>query len=331
MRIRIHPGIASIKTLLISFLLLVSLIASSCQIDPDQLPFVSSSNNKFAAFMVPDTNLDLYVYAKQEHPTVVPAEMIKMPRDVDVETLAIWGVPAKEGLVLGMAFTFADPQTASDTYSRITLDQNWWKFLNNNVIYIVQGSGIASKALKDVISSNDFKYYDDSKILESVLIFPNSGRSKIIALAAAKPSEQVMNYLEKNIDNKNVQLVNKISKQINLDFIIAGLYSPHQMNIAKAGEVLKKGTNVSSLDLGALLLIKSNLPGFLVEPAVKSILTEYGFTEKILGRFSLYRGLWSTVNNNVVPIFIRIEDNYIFVSLSGQETYAETLITSVYK
>jgi hypothetical protein len=331
MRTKINSNAINKKTLFIPFLLLVCLTANSCQIDPDQLPFVSSANNKFAAFMVPDTNLDLYVYAKQERSTTVPADMIKMPQDVDVEALAIWGVPAKEGLVLGMAFTFADSKTASDTYSRITLDQSWWKFLNNNVIYIVQGSGIASTALKEVISKNDFIYYNDSQILESVLIFPNSGRSKIIALAAAKPSEQVINYLEKSIDSKNMQLVNKISKQINLDLIIAGLYSPHQINIAKAGEVLKKGTNLASLDLGILILIKSNLPGFLVEPAVKNILTEYGFIEKSLGRFSLYRGLWSTANNNVVPIFIRVEDNYIFVALSGQETYAETLITSVYK
>jgi len=58
--------------------------------------------------------------------------------------------------------------------------------------------------------------------------------------------------------------------------VISGLYSPHQINIAKAVEVFEKGTGAAALDVGMLVLVKSVLPGFVVEPIVKNQLLIMG-------------------------------------------------------
>ena len=118
---------------------------------------------------------------------------------------------------------------------------------------------------------------------------------------------------------------------LNPDVVIGGLYSPHQINVAKAVEVFGKGVGISTLDVGMLVLVKSTLPGFVVSPVAKSLLVDYGFTEIKFSEFSVYKGVWVSPDNSEISILVRIEGNHIFAAISGQEAYAETLVTSVYK
>lgn len=321
------------RKVLIPFLALVTLfwgIGLGCQSEGEQLSSAPSSN-QLSSMMVPDTNLDLYVYAKQKNRTTIPAKMVGMPHDVKVESLAIWGVPAGEGLVIGMELTFASDSVASDVYSRIDLEDNSWSMIRDSSIYVVRGSGAVAESLKQVISDNAFKYYNDRKVLEGVALLPRGGKTKLVAIAVARPTDELISFVAEDISVKYLDSISRILKLVKLDVVISGLYSPHQINIAKAAKLLETGSGISALDLGALVLIKSGLPGFVVEPVVENILVEQGFSKTSLDEYTIYKGLQDTPAGDAVPVLIRLEDNYIFASISGQQAYAETLITSIYK
>ena len=310
-------------------LMLFCILGAGCFGDGEQL--LSSPTDKFAALLVPDANLELYVYAKQEGPTIIPAKIINMSHDIKVESLAVWGLPSDKGFVFGAGLTFATASDASEIYSSIVLEENSWKNLRDNKIYVVQGAGAAAESLKSAILNNGFKYYTNGDVLKAVAMMPRIGRTKIVAIGVAKPSKQVLDFAADRIGKKNFEQVSRILKLLNTDVLISGLYSPHQINIAKAAEVFEKGNSASALDVGMLVLVKSNLPGFVVEPIAKNLLIEYGFTEARVDEFTIYKGVWSAPGGGDIPVLIRVEDNHIFASISGQEAYAETLIKSIYK
>ena len=64
---------------------------------------------------------------------------------------------------------------------------------------------------------------------------------------------------------------------------------------------------------------------------VKKILIESDYTETELGEFTLYEGSLDIGEGKSIPVLVRIEGNRIFVAVSGQKSYAETLITSISK
>jgi hypothetical protein len=319
------------KPLLCSLILLsfLPVFGTGCFGDMEQIQL--SSTDSFSALLVPDANLELYVYAKQSRPTTIPAKIISLSHDIKVESLAIWGLPSEKGLVFGAGLTFTNDGDASEIYPGIDFDQNAWKTLRDNKIYVVRGSGVAAESLKTSISNNSFTYYTNGDVLETVALLPRGDRTKMVALAVAKPSKQVLDFASQYIGKKNYEQTMAILRLINPDVVMGGLYSPHQINVAKAIEVFDRGSNITSLDLGMLVLVKSGLPGFLLEPAAKNLLKDYGFTEARVGDFNIYKGLWSAPRGNLIPVVVRIEGNYIFVSISAQEDYAQTLITSIYK
>ena len=300
-----------------------------CQWEAEQFPYASSSN-KFSAFMVPDTNLDVYVYAQQKSLTSIPAGLINMPNNVDVESLAMWGVPEDEKLVLGMCLTLANTTIAAEVYPKIILDGQIWKLLRDNRIYLVRGSGSSAESMKTTIVNNNFKYYTDRKVLETIATMPNRGSVTLAAIAVVKPSKAVINTISEIKGISYIDQIIKLTKLLNPDVVVCGLYSPHQINIARAIDVMEtKG--ISALDVGTLVLVKSGLPSFVQNSVAKSVLAGQGFVGKSSNGFLLYEGSVTTPDRKSVPVLIRIEDSYIFAAAAGQTAYAETLITGIYK
>ncbi len=312
----------------LALLILLPVLVTGCLGEVEQLP--GSSADKFSALLVPDTNLELYVYAKQERSTIIPAKIVNMSHDIKVDSLAIWGLPSDNGLVFGAGLTFANASDASEIYAGIVSEEISWKILRDNKVYLLRGSGVAAESLKSAILNNAFKYYTDGNVLETVAMLPQGGRTKMVAIAVAKPSKQVLDFTAQYIGNKNFDQVSKVLKLLNPDVVIGGLYSPHQINVAKAVEVFEKGSGASTLDVGMLVLIKSSLPGFVLSPIAKNLLIDYKFTEVKFSEFTVFKGFWSAPDGSKIPVIIRIEGNHIFAAISGQEAYAETLITSIY-
>lgn len=278
---------------------------------------------------VPNTPLDVFIYAEQSSPTTIPANMVNVSQDVNIESLAVWGVPAEDDFAFGTAFTFTSDSEASTVYDEITLEDDGWKKLSGDIIYLVLDSGPAAESLKTAITNNDFKYYEDSESLEVVEMLPNDGTTKLAGVVIAKPGEALIDLVTETAGTQGSDLINVILKLVNLQVVVGGLYSPNQIDVAEVAEVIGRGGTIHDLDLGMLVIVKSGLPGILLEPAAEKLFEQFKFEEARLGELALYKGYWNINDKEALPVLIRVEGNYIFAAISGQESYAETLITSV--
>lgn len=314
----------------ICVLLSIALLTiAGCQQGVSQLP-APSSPTQLSSTLVPDIDLDMdiYVYARQEDPTTIPAEMANAPYDIGVESLALWGIPTESELVFGMGFTLTSARDASRLYEEIEVGAGGWKRLDGSTIFLVQGSGNAAESLQTAISNRDFKNYDDSESLEAVATLPSHAPTRPAAVAIAKPSETLIGLLTQVFGSEAMGTVNTVLDTANLKVVAAGLYSPRQIDITRVVEAMQEGSNISTLDMGLLVVVKSGLPGLVVEPALETFLSQAEFTETNLGGITLFRRYFAT-DTGTIPVLVRIEGSYIFAATAGPESYAETLITSV--
>jgi len=315
---------------MLATVIIFPLSAAGCEGEIEQFQGLSPSS-EFSVLAVPNVDLDVYIYAKQKNLTTIPADIINMPHDISVESVAIWGVPGDRDLIIGVGLTFKNENTANEVYKYVEVDPTIWKLLRGTNLYVVNGTGVAATKLINAIKANDFKNYDNSKLIEAANMLPKSVRAKLISIALAKPSKQLVNFLGDNINQLNLNQINEILNSANLEIFIAGLYSPNDINISRAVQVAQGKGNLADLNLGLLVALKSGFPGFIVEPRIKNILSEQGLTEAQVGEFKVYKGYWANPYVPSIPVYARVEGNYVFLAISGQETYAETLITSIYK
>lgn len=337
---------------LVLLLVAIPIISLGCQ--RGQLPSPSTAGEP-SLTPVSDTQPAVYVYARQDSPTRIPAWLLDPPCDMEAESLALWGVPSEDKSALGMALTLTSASDASRLYDGINLEELYatvnldelhttinleklysavnpeegvWKMLSGKTIYLVYGSGAAAESLKTDISNHDFKYHNYCESLEAVAALPSHGATKPAAIAIAKPSEALIAFIAKYADTEYVEQIDMILKLGNIKAIAVGLYSPHQIDIADMAGIVRSDSFISNLNLGLLISVQSGLPGFLVAPAVKKLLTDYGFTEMKFGEFTLYEKAWYSHDGEGVPVLVWIKGNNIFAAIAGQESYAQALISS---
>lgn len=306
---------------------LMAVLAVGCAGETTQ-PTAPPSHTGLASTLVPNTNLDVYVYIKQENPTTVPKDLIGTPSDVVAESLALWGVATEDKFVLGGGLTLVSAADAARIYPLILSQTEFWAKLSDRTIYFVQGSGTPAEALKTVISKNDFKQYDDQQALEEVALFPDGGTTKLVAIGIIKPSKTLVSLMTKNVDPATLGMVNTLLKWASIQVMTAGLYSAQPIDAAEVVRGVERG-NIWESDLGILASVKSGLPGFVVSPIIKRFLGNAGYTETQLGELSLHQASWDAGNGTTIHILLRIDGNRIFAAMSGNESYAQTLITSV--
>jgi len=313
----------------LALVIVIPMAAVGCQ-EAGKPPTETPAVGNLSSTLVPNMNLDIYVYIKQERPTNLPSAMINAPVDISVESLAVWGVSTEDDLAFGSALTLTEAGQAAEVHSQIKTSRETWSKLSGNIIYVVWGSSTAAESLKRAVTSNDFKYYDDEKGLRAVSTLPAGDTTRLAGVAVVKPSKTLIGYIARSTDNKELEMVNTIVSTARLDVIAAGLYAPDQIDVTRLAGVMESGGDVSQLDLGILALLKSGLPGFIVEPAIKKLLTEAEFTERGLDELSVYhRSLDTGGSRQAIPLLVRIEGNRIYGVISGSQSYAKTLITGI--
>jgi hypothetical protein len=318
------------KTVLVilSVMLILVIGLSSCIISPPPPPQPTpSSPNVLSSTQVPNASLDVYIYARQSEPSVIPAEMVGAPCDIEVESCAVWGVPAGDDFALGMGLTLTTADCASKLYAAINFQEYGWKMLSGSTIYFVHGSGTAADILKRAIANHDFKYYDDTESIKAVGDLPNSSTTRPAAIAVVKPSKELIGFIGRYADPRYFDQVNTTLSQLNLKLIVVGLYSPSHIDIAKIAEIIEGGGSISGLNLGLLMSVESNHPGFLVEPAVMKFLIDSGFTEMNFAGVTIYKGDLDRYVGETIPALVWIKGNRVFAALAGQESYTQNLIS----
>jgi len=274
-------------------------------------------------------NLDIYVYIKQDRPTNLPSEIIDTPVDIDIDSLAIWGVSTEDDFAFGGAIILSEASQAAKVHSLIQAGKDTWTRLSGNIIYLVQGSSTAAESLKRAITSNDFKYYDDEKGLRAVSTLPDGGTTRLAGVAVARPSKPLIDFLARASDTEGLEMVNTIVSIGRLDVVAAGLYAPGQIDVKRLARMIDSGGDISTLDLGILVSVQSGLPGFIVEPAIKKLLTESEFAERSLDGLILYHRSFDSEGGGAVTALVRIDGNRVYGVISGSQSYAKTLITSI--
>ncbi len=318
-------------------LLLSAPVVAGCHPEkklPDKTkPYVPPSPSQLSSTMVPNVPLDVYIYARQDKPTKIPADMVGLRSDVELNGSALWGVSSGDDFAFGAGITLTSAGDASRIYNEMQLRKDAWKMLSGDTIYVVMGSGSAAESLKTAISKNDFKHFDNAELINAAATLPDSSANKPAAVGVAKLSKTFLDYVARETGSSS-QAAAGISMAMNLARIEAvafGLYSPQQIDVAELKGLVEKGGNISSLNLGLLAYLKSGLPAFLAEPGIKQFLKEADFTETTLGELSVLKGALDIGGGNKIPVLIIIEGSRIFAALAAQESYAETLIKSIKK
>ena len=322
-----RPLITKLLVPILILLIAISSVSLGCKNEEGYAP--GPYPKELSKTAVPNVPIDIYLYAKQASPTLIPAELTNASSDVSVESLSIWGMPAEDDFAFGTALTLTTSHDASQVYPEIKLEKDGWKMLSENVIYMVFGLGPAADSLKKAISNNDFKNYDDREALESVDFLPNEGETKMAAVAIAKPSDELVKILTTGASSQERDMISLILKLANLKIVCGGLYSPNQIDVRETAKLLDRGVSLSEINAGLLIMIRSGLPNVILQPAIERILTEQGFTQISAGELTLYKGSLNTDSAKSVHVMVRIEDSDMFIAASGQEQYTETLIKSV--
>ena len=314
--------------LILSFLI-VPLASAGCTEEKPPPPPASPPLD-LARTLVPNTDLDIYLFVRQERPTSIPKDMIQAPDNLQVSSLAVWGVPAENDFTFGGAVTLTNAETATGIHSRIAPENGLWTTLARETIYFVQGSGTAARTLQAAIKGNDFKYYDDEEALREITLLPDAGRTKLAVVGIAKPGPELVRIIASGAGEDAAGMANMLFSLAQIQVVVSGLYAPEQIDIAELSQKVRQG-KLHETTVGVLALVKSGLPGVVVSPAVNKFLEESGYTPLNLGGITVYRGFVQVDRSTRVPLFIRVEDNRIYLALSPQEKYAQLLITSIQK
>jgi len=317
----------SVFIILLIVLVTIPIAGTGCEeekIPPSaQLPGAELSST-----LVPNMDIAIYVYAKQEKPTTVPKDIIGMPSDVTLESLALWGIPTEDNLIFGGGLTFTGTTDPAEIQAQIPSQAETWTSLADRNIYFVQGSGAVADTLKSAISQNDFKNYDDQEALTEVALLPDGETTKLAAVGIVKPSKDLRQLVMKNITPEYASMIDLLLTWGNLQVIVVGLYAPQQIEVAEVAQGIAQGS-IWEMNVGILVSAKSGLPGFVVSPIVDNFIDNFGYAETSLGDIKVYKSSIYTDYDKAIPILIRIEGNRIFAAISGQESYAETLIKNV--
>ena len=129
----------SVFITLLIMLVAMPLAATGCEEEtppPAQLPGAALSST-----LVPNMDIDVYIYAKQEKPTAVPKDIIGTPSDVTVESMTLWGIATEDNLTFSGGLTFTDTTDLAEIQAQIPTQAKTWTKLSGRNIYFVQGSG----------------------------------------------------------------------------------------------------------------------------------------------------------------------------------------------
>jgi hypothetical protein len=281
-----------------------------------------------AATLVPDVTLDVYIYIKQLAYTTVPRNLIGLDIDIQINSLAIWGVIKDDVYSIGGILNFPNALEASNLYSKLPQQSDVWTKLVGSSIYVVQGSDVPAETLKNSINSNKFKHYDDKNALGQVAAMPYSNSIKPVAICIVRPSQASIDILKQYVDLKTVNTVQSIYTWAKPQIIVVGLYSPETIDIADLDQKINNKT-LPDADLCVVASANSVFPGFIVSPIATRLLKNEGFTKIISGNLTEYETSINIGKGQSIPALLNVAGNRVFATVSENEPYAQTLMSTI--
>jgi hypothetical protein len=278
--------------------------------------------------MVPDIDLDVYACVRQPAPTQLPRELLGIADDLDAVSLATWGVVSGDTFTWGGALTMASPDEAAAVVSAVPDGTGVWTKQNGSTVYFVREGTPAAADMKAAIAEGRFVNYSFQQGIDALAFYPDGGATMALGAAVGAPDDALTGLITANATADTRTLITTLMKSAGLQVVAAGLYAAAPVDL----RVLADSPSLSSLlemDTGVLLSVKSKWPGIVVGMLAGSAVGGAGYEKGTLGDLEIYRGTLDTGGGTRVPVVIRISGNRIFAAVSGQESYAEELITSI--
>lgn len=322
---RIHCYVIAIALLITAALGFT--IVSGCEEEEPQEQ-TPPSGIDLSLTLVPNTDLDVYLFARQENPTIVLNEFVGTANDFAVESLALWGIASGDTYTVGGGLTLPGKNEADELYRQIPDQTEIWTLLSDMVIYFVHGEGSTADALQEVVANNDFKYYNNQDAIDDIAVFPDGGETRLVAVAVTEPNDTLAQLTARYVTPEFSDLIETMFDTADLRLATAGLYSAKEINIAELARNAKLA-NILKLDTGILASVTSGWPGMLVEPIVHTVLENHGYTKTTLGDVTVYEGFLEIGDGKSIPIIFRIVDNHLYVAASGHESYAKNIISAL--
>jgi hypothetical protein len=319
-RIRIYSLILS----LVLLVLLMPVVGEGCTNEAVPATVAVALNTT----MVPDVNLDVYLYIRQPSPTTVPQNLINAPANIKVDSLAIWGLVNDSTYAVGGALTFTSASDASSVYDELPQQADIWTELSGRTIYVVQGSSGPAQALKTAIANNNFKTYDDAKALGEIARMPSGNATQPAAIGVIKPSQAAVNLLKQYVDAGTAATVNSIFTWTKPQVIVLGLYAPQQIDIADIARRVDNNT-IWDVNLGVVASVSSVFPGFIASPIATHVMDGQGFAKETISGVTLYKIPFDAGNGRTISAMANIDGNHFFLAASLNQAYAQTLMLGI--
>lgn len=300
------------------------LLVAGCSTSVTAAPAV-----ELASTMVPSIDLDLYIYANQQVPTVIPKDLIGTKSDISVQSLAIWGVVNGDNqYALGGALIFSDNTDAGSVFDQISKSANIYTKLSGSTIYFLQGSGGPLETMKNAIDNNDFKKYNDSNALAAVATFPTGGTTNAGLIAVVKPSQAAINLVKQYLGQNTADTVNTVFSDAKPHILALGIFGSQPLNLADLAQSISDNT-IWNMDLGVVVAMDSIYPGFIFSPIAGHVIADQGFPEVNVGNLTAYKDSVNLSDGKTIPIYLNISGDHIFAASSGNDAYAQTLLTNI--
>ena len=249
---------------------------------------------------VPDLNLDLYLYVKQANPTVVPADLVGSTTDIDLDSLALWGIVENNDYSIGGALNFCDAADALTGYSLIPAETGLWTMLSGRTIYAVYGSGAPFERLKSAIINNNFKKYVDAQALNEVAALPYTSTNKPIMIGVLKPRPEVIKLIENHIDTDFSRTIDNLTPWAQPQILTLGLYSSQPVSVADIQNRLENGT-LWDLNFGVLASVISAGPASVFSATADKYLADNNYEKIKLENITVYRDCVKYIADTTLP------------------------------
>jgi hypothetical protein len=304
------------------------LTGAACHLEaPLPVTLASVSPSELGGTVVPDLALDLYIYVKQESPTLLPASVLNLPFPVTVEMASLWGVAERGGFTFGGGLLFPDPDSAARAEVELGLPGLWIQ-RDGAVLYFVEGSSEAAQTLQAAIMERRFKYYDNTSALRVVAALPRDGPARLGAVLVSRPQIELNRYVDRATNLGEWRLENMPFKLARISTVVAGLYADRGLDIEALHSALQAGDLFHS-DFNTVMAAASSLPGFLVDPFMSQLLAGSGLKAVQQGDVKYYLASHATSQGELVHAAVRSEGNCLFAALSRNEADAEALVLKI--
>lgn len=275
----------------------------------------------FSEAMVPDLDIDAYIYARQEVPFSLPTRPGFLSQAYEVESVALWLVPSGSDEAVGAVLVL--PSQAAALYQEIPSSARIWKHLSGNRIFLVLNPAGTGQALQKAIEGNAFKTLQtrDSKAWEIVNSLPPQPPTKPFAAGFLRLNERTLDYVKKNAAGFNTDAIASLTQQAKIELVGIGAYSRQPINLSE----LQSVSDIKKLDIGAIAICQSGYPGALLGPALGALYSRLNLTETDVKGGTAYA---TSVNvaAQKLDIVLGVSGSQIILAGASQLPYAKELL-----